>query len=46
MKTSQKRWIVTFGKCRNVYYTQYHAEQFYRALCLNGTACRIEATHA
>ncbi len=36
-----KRWIVTFGSSRHVYYTFYHAEQFYRALCLNGTPCRM-----
>jgi len=32
-----KQWIITFGKSRAVYYTHYHAEQFVRALKLNGT---------
>lgn len=29
-------WI-SFGSLRNVFYTDYHAEQFARALRLNGT---------
>ncbi len=36
------RWIVTFGKCRYAFYTEYHAEQFARALRLNGTAYTLE----
>jgi hypothetical protein len=36
------RWIVRFGKSANTYYTRYHAEQFARALTLNGTENRIE----
>jgi hypothetical protein len=37
-----KTWIVTFGRSRRVYYTHYHAEQFCRALRLNGTAYQLE----
>jgi hypothetical protein len=37
-----KTWIVYFGTdSKFTYYTSYHAEQFARALHLNGTACRI-----
>lgn len=36
-------WIVTFGNHNfRRFYTQYHAEQFVRALELNGTSCRIQ----
>jgi len=35
-------WIVSFGNCVNTYYTEYHAEQFARALTLNGTAYTLE----
>lgn len=34
-------WVVSFGNCRFRYYTRYHAEQFARALLLNGTSCKI-----
>ena len=36
------KWIVRFGECVNTYYTRYHAEQFARALTLNGTPNQIE----
>lgn len=39
---NQTRWIVRFGKCTATYYTRYHAEQFARALTLNGTDYQIE----
>lgn len=32
-----KQWIVQFGNSRTAFYTEYHAEQFMRALRLNGT---------
>lgn len=32
---------VAFGSCRFVFYTLYHAEQFMRALRLNGTECTV-----
>ncbi len=35
-------WVVRFGKCSNTYYTRHHAEQFARALTLNGTDNQIE----
>ena len=38
-------WIVLWGmsgKSRKVYFTPYHAEQFVRALRLNGTPCSVE----
>lgn len=38
----KKIWAVIFGQCRNVYYTDYHAAQFARALRLNGTPFRLE----
>ena len=31
------RYIVTFGKAMSIFYTDYHAEQFCRALDLNRT---------
>jgi hypothetical protein len=34
--------IVRFGECAATYYTRYHAEQFARALTLNGTPNQIE----
>jgi len=37
-------WIVTFGRCRNVYYTWYHADQIARALRLNGTPYTLEVS--
>jgi hypothetical protein len=37
-----KTWIISFGKCRNIYYTDYHAAQFMRALDLNGTPYTLE----
>jgi len=40
--THIKTWTVVFGSCRNVYYTEYHAEQFMWALRLNGTKYRLE----
>lgn len=39
--SNQTRWIVRFGKSTSTYYTLHHAEQFVRALTLNGTACRM-----
>lgn len=33
----RKCWYVHFGLCTNRYYTAHHAEQFARALKLNGT---------
>lgn len=30
-------FIITFGRSRRTYYTRHHAEQFCRALALNGT---------
>lgn len=38
-----KNWTITFGKSKRVYYTHYHAEQFARALSLNGTPYVMEA---
>jgi hypothetical protein len=35
-------WVITFGKCFRVYYTPYHADQFARALRLNGTPYRLQ----
>lgn len=32
-----KRWLISFGTSHRVYYTAYHADQFARALHLNGT---------
>jgi hypothetical protein len=40
-RTNPRRWIVQFGRSSRVYYTQYHAEQFVRALLSNGTPCTI-----
>lgn len=37
----RKTWTVYFGTLAFVYYTEYHAEQFARALTLNGTPCEI-----
>jgi hypothetical protein len=39
-------WVVYFGTCKAVYYTHYHADQFARALRLNGTKFSIEVHHA
>ncbi len=39
---NQPRWVVRFGKSTANYYTIYQAEQFVRALRLNGTACTLE----
>jgi len=40
-----RTWIVSFGypeiKAKRVFYTDYHAEQFARALWLNGTPYTI-----
>jgi len=40
-------WLVKFGvsdsKISYLFYTQYHAEQFVRALRLNGTPCTLES---
>ena len=36
-----KRWIIRFGTSKRVYYTEYHADQFCRALAMNGTAYSI-----
>lgn len=39
MSRGAMRWVLTFGNgSRRTYYTAYHAEQFARALRLNGTA--------
>jgi hypothetical protein len=35
---SQPKYIITFGTSRRVFYTDYHMEQFCRALDLNGTS--------
>ena len=35
-------WTVTFGSSSYTFYTWYHADQFERALKLNGTAYTIE----
>jgi hypothetical protein len=32
-----KTWTISFGKSKRICYTHYHAEQFARALRLNGT---------
>ena len=39
-----KVWIVTFGICMSRFYTEYHAEQFCRALWLNGTPYTLTVT--
>lgn len=39
-----KTWTVAFGQSKNVYYTDYHAEQFMRALTLNGTPHTLTVT--
>jgi hypothetical protein len=36
------KWLITFGKSERVFYTLYHAEQFARALRLNGTEFTLE----
>jgi len=38
-----KTYTVVFGSCRVVFYTLYHAEQFMRALELNGTPCGLQS---
>jgi hypothetical protein len=38
---ADRKWIVRFGQSENVYYTEHHAEQFMRALQLNGTRCEF-----
>jgi len=42
----RKVWDVYFGSCRFRFYTHYHAEQFQRALDLNGTANRLVVSNA
>jgi uncharacterized protein with PIN domain len=37
-----KMWIVRFGKTAQRFYTEYHTEQFARALRLNGTPYTID----
>jgi hypothetical protein len=39
---SKHRWIVRFGTSVHMYYTEHHAEQFMRALRLNGTEFTVE----
>jgi hypothetical protein len=34
-------WIVKFGTSTHRFWTEYHADQFARALRLNGTPCTI-----
>jgi len=36
-----KTYVVSFGKSAVKFYTHYHAEQFARALRLNGTPFRL-----
>ncbi len=36
-----RTWIIRFGTSERVFYTSYHAEQFCRALRLNGTVYTI-----
>ena len=38
----RKIWIVRFGKVFQRFHTAYHAEQFARALALNGTPHTLE----
>jgi negative regulator of sigma E activity len=44
MMTTRRTWIVFYGKtlqsCR-VFHAEYHAEQYARAMQLNGTEFRI-----
>lgn len=35
-------WRIKFGMSRRIFYTEYHAEQFCRALALNGTPYTVE----
>ncbi len=37
-------WIITFGSSTLHFYTYYHADQFARALQLNGTKFSLTAT--
>lgn len=37
------KWVIKFGSSRKVFYTMYHAEQFARALDLNGTEYVLES---
>ena len=39
---ARREYRITFGKSTEILYTYYHAEQFMRALRLNGTACTLE----
>ena len=36
-------WILQHGNSRHYFYTEYHADQFARALSLNKTAYTIES---
>lgn len=38
----RKQYIIRFGTSKCVFYTDYHAEQFCRALRLNNTPYTIE----
>lgn len=41
-----KIWAVYFGNSKAVYHTHYHAEQFARALRLNGTSYKLVEEYA
>lgn len=36
------KWVISFGSSKHVYFVEYLAEQFARALRLNGTNYTIE----
>ena len=36
------KWTITHGKCRCEFYTDYHADQYARALESNGTPFTME----
>lgn len=37
-------WRIAFGQCVKEFYTDYHAEQFARALRMNGTEFSMAVT--
>ena len=39
---NQPKWIIKHGTCRLWFWTDYHADQYARALRLNGTPLTME----
>lgn len=41
---NQTKWIIKHGTCQLRFWTDYHADQYARALHLNGTPYTMEKT--